>query len=199
MSDRGGSLVGRTGAERCTVPLPVTGSPARCHLCPTLPPGATTAPPSREALSLGVTAWDGARSSAAIPPHPSPAHTGPGPGQPPPGALPRRTGPVSAAGRGGRLSAARDGDRRRRGSEQRAARAGPAADTLSARPRSRVSAQGSARLAPGSGGPLAARWRLLTLGVGGARASPLAEAGSHLSPSLGAPMPEDLTWGPPVL
>lgn len=42
-------------------------------LCPTPAPGATTARPSHEALRLGVTAWDG-----AIPPHPSPARTGPG-------------------------------------------------------------------------------------------------------------------------
>lgn len=149
-------------------------------LCPTPPPGATTARPSHEALRLGVTAWDG-----AIPPHPSPARAGPGTGPGPrrPAPPPGRTGPVFAA-RGwgclsaaavemslGPLGAARDGDRRRRVSAERSqgrARSGRSVcqtEGLSVSPE-------PCPLVPGSWGPLAALRLLLMLGVGGAGPSP---------------------------
>lgn len=104
MSGCCGSTVGRTGAERCPPHLCPSQSPRHCTVAirPMLPPGATIAQPSREAqaVRLGVTAWDRARSSAAIPPTPTPAHTDPGPpssalerspGQPPSSALPLGT------------------------------------------------------------------------------------------------------------
>lgn len=176
-------------------------------LCPTPPPGATTARPSHEALRLGVTAWDG-----AIPPHPSPARAGPGtgPGHRRPTPPPGRTGPVFAA-RGwgclsaaavemslGPLGAARDGDRRRRVSAERSqgrARSGRSVcqtEGLSVSPE-------PCPLVPGSWGPLAALRLLLTLGVGGAGPSPWQRQVGVSPLSLPPPPPPVLQARPQLL